>query len=985
MSVRSARLVFVCALAFLCPSAVFAQASIAGIVRDTSQGVLPGVTVEASSPALIERVRTVVTDATGQYRIIDLRPGTYTVTFTLPGFATVKREGIELTGTFVASVNADLRVGALEETITVTGETPVVDVQSARTQSVLSDDVVAAIPTARNYQNLHVLVPGITIAAGNQDVGGTGGDQQIFFQAHGGSVFDSRVQVNGLMVGDSSVGGGRTLYIPSVGTAAETSITTSGGLGEAETSGVIVNIISKDGGNAFSGSLFGTGANESLISNNYDDNLKAQGLRAPNNAKNVWDAEGALGGPMLRDKLWFFGQGRIHGNANFIAGMFPNKNAGNVNAWTYVPDLSEQAVLSSYWTAASMRLTWQASQKHKFVASYEDQMRCVACPAGGSATSTPEASGRGILAHPSNVGQATWTSPFTNRLLLEGGVSVRQVRWGNESLDIANSPALIRVQAQGGSIPGLNYRACTCGGKSGIFTYASRASMTYTTGAHSMKFGYNGTLFNQDRVNSQPNPLSYRFTTPDPGGVPNQVTINATPRHNWVHVYTGGLYAQDQWTLNRLTLGGGIRYDLFTTYFPEAQVGPVTYLPTPMVFPAIRYAVLHDITPRMSVGYDVFGNGKTAVKMSLGKYVVAQDGGASPLGYNTSPAGRVATSTNRAWTDTNQNFVPDCDLLAKPANGECGPLANQNYGTAVFDTTYDDKVLHGWGARPYNWSFDLSLQREIVPRVSASVTYFRRWFGNFLVTDNRAAAASDFTLFDFPVPADSRLPVSGVITGFSNVVPARFGLVDNLVTAASNYGKQTEHWNGVDVAVNARLQQVLLQGGISTGRQSTDNCEIVTKLPELSTTPLEYCHVDAAVMTQVKLLGSYTVPRVGVQVAATLQNIPGQEMQANYTAANALVSPLLGRPLAGNAATITLNLLPPVVHLSDRVNQLDFRAAKILRFGNKRTQISFDLFNALNSNVVQTYNGAYSPTGAWRVPTAILPARVAKFSAQFDF
>jgi hypothetical protein len=230
------RIAVIAVAVVLCPALILAQ-EIAGVVRDASSAVLPGVTVEASSPALIEKVRTVVTDSTGQYRIVDLRPGVYTVSFTLPGFASVKREGIELTGSFVAAVNAEMKVGSLEETITVVGETPTVDIHTARTQNVLTDEVVTAIPTARNYQNLHVLTPGVTIAAGNQDVGGAAGDQQIFFSAHGGSVFDSRVQVNGLMVGDSSVGGGRTLYIPSVGTAQETNITTSGGLGEAETGG----------------------------------------------------------------------------------------------------------------------------------------------------------------------------------------------------------------------------------------------------------------------------------------------------------------------------------------------------------------------------------------------------------------------------------------------------------------------------------------------------------------------------------------------------------------------------------------------------------------------------------------------------------------------------------------------------------------------------------------------------------------------------
>ena len=160
---RLSRILFALAWMVIIPSAVYAQGSIAGIVKDTSGAVLPGVTVEASSPALIEKTRAVVTDGTGQYKIVDLRPGTYSVTFTLPGFAVVKRDGIELTGAFTATVNADMKVGAVEETVTVTGETPIVDIQNTLKERSLAHDVIDAIPTGRLAQNLAVLLPGVTI------------------------------------------------------------------------------------------------------------------------------------------------------------------------------------------------------------------------------------------------------------------------------------------------------------------------------------------------------------------------------------------------------------------------------------------------------------------------------------------------------------------------------------------------------------------------------------------------------------------------------------------------------------------------------------------------------------------------------------------------------------------------------------------------------------------------------------------------------
>ena len=1018
---RSLFVLFVLLSCLALPSTAFAQASITGVVRDTSGAVLPGVTVEATSPALIEKVRTVVTDATGQYRIVDLRPGTYAVTFTLPGFSTVRREGLDVAGDATFQVNSEMRVGALEETITVTGETPVVDVQSTRIQTTLDTELVTALPTARNYQNLHVLIPSVTVAVGTQDVGGAGGDAQIYFAAHGSNPLDSRTQVNGLFVGDPAQGGGRTLYVPSVGTAQETNITTSGGLGEAETAGIIVNIITKDGGNIFSGTLFGTGATPAMIADNYDEKLRVAGLRAPNKPKNNFDIEAAYGGPVFENKLWFFAQGRYHGNNNYIAGMFPNTNAGDAAKWTYEPDFSEQSFQHSHWTAASMRLTWQATARNKFVAFYEDQLRCASCPGGGSKTGSggptaaPEA-GTGLIAHPNNVGQATWSSPVNNRVLLEAGWGIRQLRFGSEPIpELRQRTDLIRVTAQRGSIPGLAYRACSCGGKTSFYTYSTRASMTYATGAHSVKFGYNGVLFVQQRRTNilSGDGLQYRFTTPDADGVPNLLTMNATPFEFQTRTYTAGWYAQDQWTINRLTLGGGVRYDLFTTYFPAAQLGPVRFVPTPVVFPASRYVLVHDVTPRISAAYDVFGNGKTAVKVSLGKYVVAQDGGSAvgaPLGANAAPMARIATSTSRAWNDANRNFVADCDLLNRLANGECGAIANENFGTATFDTTHDPDILRGWGVRPYNWNFDVTLQHELMPRLGATVGFSRRWFGNFLITQNRALQASDYTFFDLPI-SDPRLPVSGVVRGFFDVNSAPgacgratgcFGLVDNYVTASRNFGKQTQHWNGVDATISARLQDLQLNAGVSTGRESRDICEVAQKAPSVLLTanvvnaptgvslqpqpiPMGFCSVDGSFVTQIKAFGAYTVPRIGVQLSGTWQNLPGEELRASYAAPNAVVAPLLGRNLAGNQATTQLNVLPPLTYYSDRVNQLDFRAAKLLRFGQKRAQVTLDLYNALNSNVVLTYNSSYTPNGAWRLPTGILPARVAKVSAQLDF
>src|SRR5499426_379319 len=260
----------------LFPVAAYAQASITGTVKDSSGAVLPGVTVEAASPALIEKVRTAVTDGTGQYRIENLRPGTYSVTFTLPGFATVRREGIELTGSFTATVSAELKVGAVAETVVVSGESPIVDVQSSQRQTVLTNDVINAIPTAGSYNSLLVVVP--ALFGGQQDVA-TGPCNSCTFSAHGTLLSggransEARLLVDGISIAVPQAGG--TNYLTDTRNSQEVSFTTAGSLGEVESGGPVMNIVPKSGGNMVSGSIFGTWGNGDMQSSNLSDQLRA--------------------------------------------------------------------------------------------------------------------------------------------------------------------------------------------------------------------------------------------------------------------------------------------------------------------------------------------------------------------------------------------------------------------------------------------------------------------------------------------------------------------------------------------------------------------------------------------------------------------------------------------------------------------------------------------------------------------------------------
>jgi hypothetical protein len=316
-------------------------------------------------------------------------------------------------------------------------------------------------------------------------------------------------------------------------------------------------------------------------------------------------------------------------------------------------------------------------------------------------------------------------------------------------------------------------------------------------------------------------------------------------------------------------------------------------------------------------------------------------------------------------------------------NGECGQISNLNFGNPVPSTTYDPDILRGWGKREYNWEGSVSVQHQVMQNVSVEAGYFRRWYGNFLATDNQLVSATDFETFSVAAPGDSRLPDGGGqrISGLYDVVPTRFGQTRNLLTFAENYGTQIENWQGFDVNVNANLGRMMVQGGLSTGRRLTDSCEIRAALPE--TAPLNpYCRVEEPYLTQLKALAAYTLPRVDVQLAATVQSIPGPVVSANVVYPSGVIAGTLLRPLAGNVATAVVNVIPTAAEYGDRLNQLDFRVGKIVRLVRARVALNVDLFNALNSNAVLTENASF---GVFRQPLAVLNPRLVKFSANVDF
>jgi hypothetical protein len=946
-------------------------AGLAGVVTDASGGVMPGVTVEAASPALIEKVRITVTDSEGRYRIVDLRPGRYTVTFTLPGFNTLRREGIELPANFTATIHGQLVVGAFEETITVSGQTPVVDVQNTTTRNVIPAETLQTLPTAQSFMAYSTLTVGVMAMGNNpsaegaqpQDVGGTKGDTMVFMRYHGSRDNDAKITVDGF---ETNFLGFTRLFIPNPHGAQETSLDLGGGTAQHSAAGVQLNIIPKNGGNRFSGDYFGTYTDGTFQWTNITRELESRGLaeNTINRLDKSWDVSGTLGGPIAQDKLWFFGSHRQWGGGTFVAGLFYNATP---NTLTYTADLSRPAVNDFRSRTSNVRLTWQASPRNKIGASYDWQHRCD-CHRDITALRSPEAVNYRIY-RPVSVFQTTWNFPASNRLLLDAGfMYLPQQLNVNPQPELTDAAISVTEQTGNftfGAMPGTYANW-------GTTTTHSRFSGTYVTGAHAFKAGIDMITDRTDNRTYKPNNVQYTFRD----GLPVSLTQYAEPFSNRTSVNPSlGVYAQDQWTMKRLTLNLGLRFDYLNLDFPAYSLAPVQYRPDVLDFQAVDCVLCStNLAPRIGASYDLFGNGKTPIKATLGHYVLGR------VSTATTPASSIVRNATRSWTDRNRDFVPDCDLRVLIANGECGQVNNLLFGQSVPGTRQADDVREDY--RGYSWQTSVVLQHELMERVGATIGYYRNSWSNFTVTDNEAVTPADYDPFCVTLPSDPRLPGGGgnQLCGLYNVTPTKFGQVDNLINRSSLYGTQTDVYSGVDITIQARLGNgAMVGGGASFGSTTTDRCFVVDSPQELL-----FCRDEPPYRGQFKFNGVYPLPW-DLQVSSVFQSHPGPAVLASHVVSSAEVAQSLGRPLSGNQANVTIpNIIEPNTIFEGRSNQLDVRFTRIFRLGGGvRLMGNFDIYNVLNASPVLATNTRYGPT--WLQPTVILEARLLKFSGQLSF
>ena len=632
-----------------------------------------------------------------------------------------------------------------------------------------------------------------------------------------------------------------------------------------------------------------------------------------------------------------------------------------------------------------------------------------------------------------------WTRTQSNKLLLDGGLAVYDQEYQENyqpGVTAGAVPLVTLFDQVTGKFAGAWNNPADHFSK--LFTESLAAS--YVTGSHSFRFGGS---FTEGRwrlaqtYTGDAQPVTYNGILPNGNINPVSVTLRIpTDRRNAINM-DAGLFAQDRWTISRMTINAGIRYDQFIgSTMPESL--PASTLNAATSFSNCpdglnslqnnctgRVQNWKDISPRVGLSFDVFGDGKTAIKASVARYVNGQQIGTADA---ANPETTVGLSDVRAWKDLDNNGSP-YDSAGHLQTGELTPSASTpNFGKNIATTTTTDpSVLNGWGVRQYNWEYAISGQHELAPKVSVNGGYYRRSFGNQTVTvDNRYNTSSYDGPFCVNAPSDPNLPGGGgyPVCGLYDLKPALVSLpASSTIYLSSKFGGETNIYQGFEASVIARPKSgAYFQAGINASKRIFDECNLVaagiksvtldgttanigaggagltntqSELTEIYADGSKACHQEYGYRPDFKLFGSYTLPfdivfSGSYQYSRGVQggSVGGNSVLATWAAPNATIQSSLGRPLSAGAATKVISLIEPGTNYgTENLSQLDLRASKRITLDKLRVRVDFDAYNIFNSDWPFTVSNVFSTaaTATWLRPANVLQARFFKIGLNFDF
>jgi carboxypeptidase family protein len=1005
-----------------------AQSTISGVVRDTSGAVMTGVKVEAASEALIERSRTVTTSSDGRYSIVDVRPGVYTMTFTLQGFSTVKQD-VTVPANVSVPVDAEMTVGSVGETVNVESTIATVDVENVAHPQVLTRADMDAIPSARNMQSLGSYVPAVHL--NTPDVAGSMQVQQTYLIAHGNGPSDDTYLLDGMLI-NSTIGDGRAQNYVDNAIVQETTYQTSNLTAEVSAGGVYTNMVPKDGGNQFHGELFLGWVNSSFVGTNVDRNLIARGITGQSAVNKIEDFDGSVGGPIKKDKLWFLVAGRKQLTNLESSGSFFSNGSPGIEA-------------DKLWTGTA-RLTWQVNPKNKFSATWQRVWKYI------SADIVSSLFGLGAGMSPYNatnpeisslhrdpvmyyILQGRWTGTVTPRLLLQGGFSLNK-----EDFNVLYQPGIQKVPftpewyANGSQLDVALLTRSVAGATNSYNKYdryAFSGSGAYVTGAHTFKFGIQDSFGPAYVSNVANGDAYYRFTN----GVPLDVTAYNTPTVSKPYLNADlGIYAMDTWHFKRLSITAGLRWEYLSAKI-EPESAPAGRFVPARSFGQVDCSTVKGLgcfknwAPRVGIIYDLFGNHKTALKAGFGKYDTPI---VTSILNNFNPM--FLTTVNVPWVGAPTTACQASGCFPSGAGfgqGNVGANPNPSFGIL------QNRALDPNFNREYNLQYSAGVQHQLMRGVTLNFNWNRRADYQQVLTLNNAVPFSAWTPFQITNPLD------GTPLTVYNLQPAFFGLKPQVYQTNGRQSQRSNTYNGFETSVTARLPRgAFIFAGWTIEQQVDRDCDM-TAGSNLLNDPnsLRFCdwtgalHQDLGAISGIPYRNEFKVTtnvplKWGVQVSASLYADPvystnfgtnlafnnntniyspaaySAGQQSGLYAVNWSITPTTRYPAdckCQNPGAVVdpglkqgselIPLVAPGARLTPRLNQFDIGLRRLFHPRENMTLSGeATIFNVINANTVLTESetlgtkvAPYLQGGIGGQPVQIANPRMLRLSLQFKF